>query len=144
GEVGDAQFTDYCEKVFLDDQDIRFLSGRGVLIGSHTSNHKVLSSCSDDELREEINENKHYIEGVVRKPVNHLALPYGKREHYNDRVLKFCSAEHEFVYTTNPSFFELGKISREPKLIPRLGLTDQSNEGLLFLINRPLIRRIDI
>jgi len=145
GEVGDAHCTEYSEKVFLDEQDIRFLSDRGVLIGSHTSNHKVLSSCSEDELHKEIDENKQYIEGIVGKPVNHLALPYGKREHYNDRVLKFCSAaRHEFVYTTNPSFFELGKIGHEPKLIPRLGLTDQSNEELLFLLNRPLIRRIDI
>ena len=136
---------EFSSKVFLDEDDVRYLSGRGVLIGSHSYNHKVLSACSDEELDEEILQNKFYLESLTKQKVDHFALPFGKREHYSSRVLEFCAAAgHDFVYTSNPTYFDPGRLGGKPRLIPRIGLTNQSAEELLFLINRPLIRLIDI
>ena len=136
---------EFSSKVFLGEDDVRYLSERGVLIGSHSSNHKILSACTDKELHEEIFENKSYLESLTKHEVNHIALPFGKREHYNDRVLDFCSrAGHDFVYTSNPTYFEPEKLGVRPSVIPRIGLTSESAAELMFLINRPLIRRIEI
>jgi len=132
----------YKEKVFLDEGDIKDLAAKGVTIGSHSSTHKVLAACDEAALKEEVLDNKLYIESLTGTKAHHLALPFGKREHYNERVLKFCySVGHDYVYSTNPSYFEF---KRGQKLIPRVSILNESAEELLFAINRPLVKKIDI
>src|SRR5262249_42944992 len=66
----------YESRVYLNEADLKYLSERGVVIGSHTANHKVLAACNGAELREEVLENKAYLEGVTGQKVVHLALPF--------------------------------------------------------------------
>jgi peptidoglycan/xylan/chitin deacetylase (PgdA/CDA1 family) len=80
----------YDRKVFLDESDLRALAPNDVVIGSHSSTHKVLAECDEASLREEVLDNKIYLEGLTGRAVKHFALPFGKLEHYNERVLKFC------------------------------------------------------
>lgn len=144
--LGAAAERAYGEKVFLDADDLRRLDRDGVLIGSHTSSHKILSSCDDAELEEEVSGNKRFVEELTGRPVRHLALPYGKREHYDGRVLRFCrEAGHEYVYSTNPSFFTPAEVrGAAARPVPRLPLLDETPEQMLFYVNRPLLKRIDI
>ena len=136
----------YDSKVFLDEADIRQMAAQGISVGSHSSTHRVLADCDEAGLREEVVENKLYIESLTGTKVKHIALPFGKREHYNEQVLNFChSVGHDYVYTTNPSYFDLALGQRLiPRLIPRLGVLNESREELFFLINRPLVKKIDI
>lgn len=135
----------YNNKVFLDEDDIKYLAGQGVTIGSHSSNHRVLSDCDEKELKEEILENKLYLENLLDKKVRHLALPFGKKEHYNNHVLTFSgSVGHDFIYSTNPVFFLPTRSNNSPRLVPRISISNQKRDGLLFLINRPLFKKIDI
>ena len=135
----------YERKIFLDENDIKDLTAKGVCIGSHSSTHKVLANCDEETLREEILENKLYIEGLTGTAVKHFALPFGKREHYDARVLEQCRrAGHEFVFSTNPTFFKSSSSCYERRLIPRIGLTNQTPAELTFMINRPLLKTIDI
>ena len=132
----------YQTKVFLDEGDIKDLASKGVAIGNHSFSHKVLANCDEATLRQEVLDNKRYIESLTGTAVRHLALPFGKREHYNEEVLNFCySVGHDYVYTTNPSYFDL---TRKLQLIPRVAILNESPEELLFAINRPLIKKIDI
>lgn len=132
----------YDRKVFLDESDVKELAAKGVVIGSHSSTHKDLAECDEASLKEEVLDNKLYLEGLTGAAVRHLALPFGKREHYNERVLNFCySVGHDYVYTTNPSFFDLTNCER---LIPRVAMLNESAEELFFTINRPLLKKIDI
>lgn len=135
----------YDRKVFMDEDDVRYLAGRGVRIGSHSSTHRVLSECGEEELREEILGNKLYVERLVGERVKHLALPFGKREHYDERVLRFChSVGHDYVYTTNPTYFSRARPAPDRRPIPRVSFLNESREEMLFYINRPLLKRIDI
>lgn len=135
----------YHSKVFLDEADVRDLVANGVVIGNHSATHKVLSECDDQTLSEEVLSSKQYIESVTKTDVLHFALPFGKREHYNKDVLDFCySSGHEFVYSTNPTYFNPADRKRDERLIPRVALLDESPEELYFLINRPLLKKIDI
>jgi peptidoglycan/xylan/chitin deacetylase (PgdA/CDA1 family) len=130
------------EQLYLDEAGVKELSDNGVTIGSHSATHKVLSQCDDAALREEVLDNKLYIESLTGREVRHLALPFGKREHYNQKVLDYCYAVgHDYVYSTNPSSFESSKHGR---LIPRVALLNETPEELLFAINRPLLKKIDI
>src|SRR6266849_2170546 len=61
----------YERKVFLDESDIRELAAKGVVIGSHSSSHKVLAECDETSLREEVLDNKMYLEGLTGKAVKH-------------------------------------------------------------------------
>ena len=132
----------YDAKVFLDEDDIRQLAKQGVVIGSHSATHKVLAECDAPTLRAEVLDNKVYLEGLTGTAVKHLALPFGKREHYNERVLDFCfSVGHDYVYSTNPTSF---KATRGQRLIPRVAILNEDAEELLFMINRPLLKTIDI
>ena len=136
---------DLNRKIFLDETDIKYLAAEGILIGSHASTHKALSACDDRELKEEVLSNKLYIENLTGSAVKHFALPFGKREHYNDKVLNFCySTGHEYVYSSNPVYFDVTDKKRSHRLVPRLGLLNESPEELYFLINRPLLKKIDI
>lgn len=133
------------ERVFLNETEVRSLSDAGVRIGSHTASHRQLVNCDEPALREEIDGNKDYLERVTGQEVRYLALPFGKREHYNQTVLDHCrQAGHDFIFTTNPTSFDLSSPSYQRRLIPRIGLTDQSPGEIMFLINRPLLKTIDI
>lgn len=132
-------------KVFLDEDDVRSLSRAGIDVGSHTATHRRLVDCDNETLREEIEGNKLYLERLTGQPVRHLALPFGKREHYDEHVLEHCrQAGHEFVFSTNPTFFDSSSEYYQRRLIPRIGLTNQTPAEMTFMINRPLLKTIDI
>jgi peptidoglycan/xylan/chitin deacetylase (PgdA/CDA1 family) len=132
----------YDAKVFLDEDDVKHLAAKGVAIGNHSATHKVLAECDEATLKEEVQDNKEYIEKLTGTAVKHLALPFGKREHYNEHVLNFCYAVgHDYVYSTNPTSFAA---ARGQRLIPRVSLLNEGAEELLFMINRPLLKKIDI
>jgi peptidoglycan/xylan/chitin deacetylase (PgdA/CDA1 family) len=135
----------YEQKVFLDESDIRDLAAKGVTIGNHSSTHKVLAGCDEATLRHEILENRLYLESLTGNPVKHFALPFGKREHYDQHVLDLCRITgHEFIFSTNPTFFEPSTAGCQHRPIPRIGLTDETPAAVTFTINRPLFKTIDI
>lgn len=131
------------EQVFLNADDVKYLYNKGVTIGSHSSNHKSFANCDADDLAVEIGENKAFIEDLLGTKVDHLAIPYGKKEHFNKTALEYgWSVGHKFIYATNPVYFS--EPFPEYSLIPRIGITNQTAEELCFLINRPLVKKIDI
>lgn len=132
----------YDRRVYLDESDIRQLAAEGVSIGNHSATHKVLADCDEATLSEEVLDNKLYLESLTGTTVKHLALPFGKREHYNEQVLNFCySVGHDYVYSTNPSYFA---VAPDRHLIPRVSILNEGSDELRFMINRPLFKRIDI
>jgi peptidoglycan/xylan/chitin deacetylase (PgdA/CDA1 family) len=130
-------------QVFLNADDVKDLHRMGVTIGSHSSNHRCFSNCSAEDLKTEIGENKNYIESLLGIDVDHLAIPYGKKEHFNAAAVEFGkSVGHKYIYSTNPVYFS--KPFGEGSVIPRIGVTNQTPDELCFLLNRPLVRKIDI
>lgn len=133
----------YKTRIYLNADEIKQLSYQGVTIGSHTSNHRTIADCDEKMLQSEVDENKHFLEDLIGEKVLHFAIPYGKKEHYNEKSVAHCrTAGHQFIYSTNPVYFR-GKINAD-SLIPRIGITNQTKEELCFLINRPLVKKIDI
>jgi len=131
---------------YLDAAGVMALAKAGVQIGNHGTSHRPLAGCTDQQLNEEIVQNRGYLEELVGQPVRHFALPYGKKEHYDPRALSRCfSAGHTHVHSTNPAIFDagdLGGFSRQP--VPRIGLRDEGASEIRFLINRALVRPVDL
>lgn len=74
----------------------------------------------------------------------HFAIPFGKREHYNDTVLSALAHDgYRYVYTSNPS--HVGDLRPGwPRIVPRVGVTDEAADTVLFHVNRALITRVDL
>ena len=48
-----------------------------VTIGGHTSTHRPLSLLDEDQMLEEIRDNRAFLEGLIDTKVEHLSYPYG-------------------------------------------------------------------
>ena len=61
----------------LNGDDLRQLASEGMIIGSHTLNHPILSQQTSDEAWKEISESRSVLENAVGRPVWALAYPFG-------------------------------------------------------------------
>lgn len=131
--------------VYLDEADVKELVAAGVTIGSHSSTHRPLVALDHEALREEVLENKLYLESLVGAGVTHFALPFGKRQHYTAATLEYCFATgHCFVYSTNPTYFDPSQLDEGPQLLPRVEISSEPTENVYFVLNRPLLRKVDL
>lgn len=60
----------------------------GILFGSHTHNHPILSKIPLDEARTEIIHSKKILEDVLGIPVEHFAYPLGQPNTFNPSIIK--------------------------------------------------------
>lgn len=79
---------------YLDEDDIRRLDGMGMLIGSHSHQHKRLNKLSETEARSQLEMSKQGLESILRHPVEYIAFPGGG---YNSSVVAMA-AEVGFRY----------------------------------------------
>jgi peptidoglycan/xylan/chitin deacetylase (PgdA/CDA1 family) len=134
--------SDFLIEVYLNKSDVLALSEKGVDIQSHSCNHYNMQLCTTEQMKQELIENKTFIEELTQKEVKHFAIPFGKKEHYNNRLIDIArSTGHDYIYSSNPiGFFNANKL----ELIPRIGLTEESVEEIIFMLNRQQYLKIDI
>jgi peptidoglycan/xylan/chitin deacetylase (PgdA/CDA1 family) len=125
-------------KVYLDAKDLRYLFSEGVIIGNHTKTHKHLSTCSDETIKQEIIENKEYLERLLHSKIDHFAIPFGFHTTYNDYAITIAHEAHSFVYDTTKNYVKFPN----QYILPRVGLRNESKSKLLSYINYPLIRNL--
>ena len=74
---------------YMDEGDIRRLDGMGMLIGSHSHQHKRLNKRPEAEARTQLELSKQRLESILRHPVEYLAFPGGG---YNASVIAMATA----------------------------------------------------
>lgn len=73
-----ASFIQKKQKGFLSPNELKELSKiPGAKIGSHGLTHCNLTLCSNQMLRSELKDSKHYIEDLIGMPVMEFSYPYG-------------------------------------------------------------------
>ncbi|MDX3772870.1 polysaccharide deacetylase family protein [Chromatiaceae bacterium AAb-1] len=79
------QLTDYLARqvtlprnLMMDDSHLRQLQQAGMEIGGHTCSHPILSSLTQSEARQQIVQNKQYLETLLQQPLLWFAYPNGK------------------------------------------------------------------
>jgi peptidoglycan/xylan/chitin deacetylase (PgdA/CDA1 family) len=75
------------ERSMLSWDEIREMSENGITIGAHTVNHRILSTLSGDEAKQELAGSKREIESRIGRPVHHFAYPKGKIEDFNQETI---------------------------------------------------------
>ncbi len=92
--------------------ELKQLSESGMTIGAHTRTHPVLSLCTDEEARREIQEGKREIERALEKPIWAFAYPFGNPATMGDREFRlareagfscaFLNVEHWAAQQSSP------------------------------------------
>ncbi|MEO9967577.1 MAG: polysaccharide deacetylase family protein [Reichenbachiella sp.] len=133
-------------KIYMGVEEIQQLVSDQVLIGNHSSDHLVLSRCSDPGLlHSQIKESQVFLNGITKKEISHFAIPFGHKTDYNEATIAEALASgHKYIYTTNPNRLKLKKLTKKPFLIPRIGIDNRSLKEILFYINRTLIKNYDL
>lgn len=70
---------------FLNWEEVRLMSDKGVVFGSHSLSHPHLSQIDDKKLWEELYISKRIIEDKIGKEVLYFCYPYGD---FNERVIE--------------------------------------------------------
>jgi hypothetical protein len=68
--------------------ELKRLAEAGMSIGAHTLSHPVLSLCSEEEARREIQESKINLERALGRPVWAFAYPFGNPATMGERELR--------------------------------------------------------
>ena len=83
----------------MKDQEVVELSKAGWSIQSHCISHRPLTELSEDELKREFVESKHFIEELTKRPVNMMAIPLNI---YNKKIIRLAQeAGYEFIFSAN-------------------------------------------
>lgn len=107
-------------EVAMDEQEIRaFATHPLVTIGGHTTTHTFLSGLDDAAAYRDIDDNKHYLENLLDRPVRHFAYPYGTEGACGKREAEYVrAAGFETGFTTRPGHLFPAHLST-PCLMPR-------------------------
>ncbi len=77
------------------------LHNNGILIGSHTMNHKSLISLDKKRLIYELSESKKVLEDIFGEPIESISYPFGR---YNKRVMDTaveCGYKYGYTFFKN-------------------------------------------
>lgn len=77
---------------------IKKMSRKGHLIGSHGRTHQCLTKLTERELLNEIVESKRKLEKIVNKEVGFFAYPFG---YHDERVRDLTSKYYKAAFSTN-------------------------------------------
>lgn len=87
------------EHGYLDEGGVRTLADAGMTIGCHGMRHRPWRHLTDSDLREELVDARRLLEGVVDRPVDEAACPFGS---YDRRVLgSLRAAGYKRVFTSD-------------------------------------------
>jgi peptidoglycan/xylan/chitin deacetylase (PgdA/CDA1 family) len=96
---------------------VREMSDGGMVIGSHSASHCVLSQCGPAALHRELNESKAYLEDLTGRVCETLAYPYG---HYNELVKDMAlRVGYKQAFAATPSASMSDRFA-----MPRIGIPD--------------------
>jgi peptidoglycan/xylan/chitin deacetylase (PgdA/CDA1 family) len=127
-------------KTYLNIEELKTLKNEGVSIGNHTQHHFVLSECSPALQMEEIRGNAHFLKEAIGDVNPFFAIPFGKKEHFNSNTISISTdSGHTHHLNTNVNSYKKGDT-----LVPRLVLTNESINDVIFYMNRTLFKTYDL
>ena len=104
------------QKNYLSEEQILQMQASGLVrFGCHTADHVDLAGQSAQEMKEQMQSCKRYLEALLGEPCRSVAYPYAS---YNENVCRAAGELFSFGYTTdNPCRF--AKTGNAPMALPR-------------------------
>ena len=105
---------------YLNKKEIRYLSSLGMVIGSHTESHTLLSRLSYKKQFLEIKNSKVFLENVVKKKVDTFCYPYGSKLSYNkDTITILKKLNFKLAYNTEHRDIDFKDLQKKYLQLPR-------------------------
>ena len=105
---------------YLDKKEIRYLSSLGMIIGSHSESHTLLSRLNFKKQFEEIKNSKIFLEKIINKKIDTFCYPYGGKISYNRNTLKILTKlKFKLAYTVEHRDINFKDIKNKPYELPR-------------------------
>ena len=64
---------------YLSKKEIKYIASLGMVIGSHSESHTLLSRLSYKQQYKEIKNSKTFLEEIINKKVETFCYPYGRK-----------------------------------------------------------------
>lgn len=101
---------------YLNEEQILQMQASGLVrFGCHTADHVALAGQSAQEMKEQMQSCKRYLETLLGAPCRSVAYPYGS---YNESVCRTAGELFSFGYTTD-SPLRFAKTGNAPMALPR-------------------------
>jgi peptidoglycan/xylan/chitin deacetylase (PgdA/CDA1 family) len=105
---------------YLNKKEIKHLSSLGMIIGSHSESHTLLSRLNYKNQFLEINNSKNYLEKIINKKIDTFCYPYGGKISYNNKTLNVLKkTKFKLAYTVDNKDFSAKDIMNKPYELPR-------------------------
>jgi peptidoglycan/xylan/chitin deacetylase (PgdA/CDA1 family) len=100
-----------------------------VTIGGHTSSHRPLALLDEQQMLEEIEDNRGFLEGMLDTKVDHLSYPYGTVQTCGEREFA-TSLRLGFLSAVTAEKKNLHRRHTQPHRLPRVDVTGRSWRGI--------------
>ena len=105
---------------YLNKKEIRYLSSLGMIIGSHSESHTLLSRLTFKKQFEEIKNSKIFLEKIINKNIDTFCYPYGGKISYNKNTLKILKKlKFKLAYSVEYKDINFKDINNKPYELPR-------------------------
>tara|TARA_B100001250_G_scaffold411640_1_gene440780 strand:- start:3664 stop:4554 length:891 start_codon:yes stop_codon:yes gene_type:complete len=105
---------------YLSKKEINYISSLGMIIGSHSESHTVLSRLNYKKQYNEIKNSKSLLEKILNKSVYTFCYPYGGKKSYNLNTLKILKKlKFKFAFSVEYRDIEKKDIAKKPLELPR-------------------------
>ena len=105
---------------YLNKKEIKYLKSIGMIIGSHSESHTLLSRLSYREQFKELNNSKIFLEKIINKSIDTFCYPYGGKISYNDNTLKILKKlKYKLAYSVEYRDISFKDIQQKPYELPR-------------------------
>ena len=105
---------------YMNKKEIKYLQSLGMIIGSHSQSHTLLSRLSYREQFKELKNSKIFLEKIIKKNIDTFCYPYGRKISYNDNTLKILKKlKYKLAYSVEHRDISFGDIRQKPYELPR-------------------------
>ncbi len=105
---------------YLNKKEIKYLSSLGMIIGSHSESHTLLSRLSYEKQFKEIKNSKTFLEKIINKNIDTFCYPYGGKISYNNNTLKILKKlKFKLAYSVDHRNITIKDLKNKPYELPR-------------------------
>jgi peptidoglycan/xylan/chitin deacetylase (PgdA/CDA1 family) len=124
---------------YMSREDLRALAAAGMLVGSHSVNHRVFAKLRSEEQRREIDESFRFLEEVTGlPPARTFCYPYGGFHTFTAETERLLSgAGCRFSFNVEPRDVTSKDLAERPQALPRYDCNQFPHGGAAVGTARP-------
>lgn len=105
---------------YISEKQIIRLKEKGMIIGAHTHNHKLLSSLTYEQQKKEIDNSFEFLNNIGISGLKTFCYPYGGEHSYNKNTIKYLKKLNvDFTFSVENKDIEINDLKNHVQNLPR-------------------------